>query len=171
MFSPCPCVQSRDARQCYLPLCQTIRTTRLDICTQIGCLFQTRFLTIFFLLFDCKRMQQDVVSAAGHQYRISAGGRSDLEGRRSRRVNEKKEERALELMRCPFLNEEKIDEEKIDTPLACSKREFIQPRLRKCSFELDSIHFVERVGGGLDGYNWKIQVPKGGPTYVLKLVC
>ncbi|TWU70512.1 hypothetical protein ED733_000242 [Metarhizium rileyi] len=33
----------------------------------------------------------------------------------------------------------------------------------------NSIHFVERVGGGLDGYNWKIQVPKGGPTYVLKL--
>ncbi|OAA37387.1 hypothetical protein NOR_07086 [Metarhizium rileyi] len=109
-------------------------------------------------------MQQDVISVAGHRYRISAGGRNDSERRRWRRFSEIKEEQALQLMRWPFLNEESID-----SPLACSKREFKQPRLRKCSFELDSIHFVERVGGGLDGYNWKIQVPKGGPTYVLKL--
>lgn len=108
----------------------------------------------------------DMVRIAGHEYRISKGGRNAVAKRQNARHSEKREEQALRLMNREFLDGEEMDS---TSPLDCSKHGFKEPKLRKCPFGLGSMDFVKRVGGGLDGYNWNIQGPRES-TYILKLV-
>ncbi|KAK0640839.1 hypothetical protein B0T16DRAFT_430841 [Cercophora newfieldiana] len=64
----------------------------------------------------------------------------------------------------------------------CSLAQFQRPLLLQCPYNISSVTFTGRVNstpkpyrstaeldGGLDGYNWKICLEKGGPTLVLKL--
>lgn len=118
-------------------------------------------------LFDFLRMQQDIITVAGHQYMRSAGGHGGKVRERAERARRLRERRALRMMRQQYLDEEKMD---LSSPLSCSASGFKLPRLRRCSFELDLMHFIEFVGGGLDGCIWKIEVPKGGSTLALKVV-
>ena len=84
-----------------------------------------------------------------------------------------------------------------DKPLGCTVQDFKNPRLRKCAYDLTSIKFLGPINprglihlgmlpigvvpteprrqpeldGGVDGYNWKIQIDGEDETCVLKVVC
>ncbi|KAL7623748.1 hypothetical protein AAE478_005301 [Parahypoxylon ruwenzoriense] len=66
----------------------------------------------------------------------------------------------------PFLSEEKMD----DRPPSCSAADFDMPRLRRSLFDLHAIDLErsDRLGGGLDGFVWKVRFLERGP-YVLKV--
>ncbi|KAM3555348.1 hypothetical protein MY1884_005635 [Beauveria asiatica] len=80
------------------------------------------------------------------------------------------------LMNQEFLDHELMDE---DGPPGCPLEALKLPRLRRCAFDLRTIvitgpihpvqtFFQERLDGGVDGYNWKIQFGDSGP-FVLKV--
>lgn len=48
--------------------------------------------------------------------------------------------------------------------------DFEMSRLRRCAFDLDSIVWEARVGGGADGYVWKVRFGTERPS-ALKVVC
>ncbi|POR31949.1 Uncharacterized protein TPAR_07839 [Tolypocladium paradoxum] len=52
----------------------------------------------------------------------------------------------------------------------CSKAAFEHPRLRKCPYALSTVDWGKavRLGGGLDGYVWKVHFGTNGP-YALKV--
>lgn len=56
-------------------------------------------------------------------------------------------------------------------PPSCSASDFKTPRLRRCPFDLTTINWnsSSRLGGGLDGYVWKVWFGADGP-YALKVV-
>lgn len=64
-----------------------------------------------------------------------------------------------------------LDDRILDGPPSYSKSDFEKPRLRKCRFNVDDIDWEAStpLGGGLDGYSWKVFFGKEGP-YVLKMV-
>ena len=53
---------------------------------------------------------------------------------------------------------------------SCSKTDFSCPRLRKCSFSATNIDWKRSslIGGGRDGYVWKVWFGEDGP-YALKV--
>ncbi|OAQ66346.2 hypothetical protein VFPPC_07915 [Pochonia chlamydosporia 170] len=115
------------------------------------------------------------------EYKIGTRRPNPLEKKRRERhmkLMAERRQRQLEVMQVPFLNEVIMDP---GCPPSCTKEDFKRPRLRKFPFDIDSISFIGRLqsggdvrtgeglGGGLDGYNWKIRVGNAGLTYVLKL--
>ncbi|KJZ70542.1 hypothetical protein HIM_10086 [Hirsutella minnesotensis 3608] len=68
-------------------------------------------------------------------------------------------------LRVPFL-----DDNWMHGPPSCSMADFEVPRLRRCPFNLATIDWKSsvRIGGGLDGYLWKVFFEGHGP-YVLKV--
>ena len=92
----------------------------------------------------------------------------------------KRQERALRYMERPFKDDSPMD----DSAPNCSLKDFKQPRLRKCVFDIETLRIVDRINpkstvpgwvstegldGGLDGYNWKVYFGDEGP-FVLKVV-
>ena len=79
----------------------------------------------------------------------------------------------------PFLDDTILDSTK---PPSCKATDFQRPLLRRSKFGIDSVIFAGHINpnpdsttprqldGGLNGYNWKVQLEKGGPDFVLKLV-
>lgn len=54
-------------------------------------------------------------------------------------------------------------------PPSCTLEDFKMPRLRRCPFELASLTWEARLGGGLDGYAWKVRCGDEGP-FVLNVI-
>ncbi|KAL7938068.1 hypothetical protein V8C35DRAFT_276466 [Trichoderma chlorosporum] len=73
------------------------------------------------------------------------------------------ESRRLRTMSTPFLNDEYMD-----GPPRFRSRDLKNPRLRRCSFDPETLIFEDRVGGGADGYVWKVKFGDKGP-FVLKI--
>jgi hypothetical protein len=67
-------------------------------------------------------------------------------------------------MKVPFRD----DEFMIGSP-DCSAKAFKTPLLRQCPFDLAMISWEARLGGGLDGYVWKVKFGHRGP-FALKIV-
>lgn len=61
------------------------------------------------------------------------------------------------------------DDELMVGPPDCSEKAFRRPRLRRCPFDLDTIYWISRLDGGLDGFAWKVAFGDRGP-FVLKVV-
>jgi hypothetical protein len=63
------------------------------------------------------------------------------------------------------------DDELMEGPHSCSAADFDMPCLRRCPFNLADIDWESssRLGGGLDGYVWKVWF-KGDEPFVLKVV-
>ncbi|KAF4990525.1 hypothetical protein FDECE_14334 [Fusarium decemcellulare] len=63
-----------------------------------------------------------------------------------------------------------LDDQTLDGPPSYFKSDFEKPKLRKCRFNIEDIDWdaSEHIGGGLDGYCWKVVFGGEGP-YVLKL--
>ncbi|GAB1311746.1 hypothetical protein MFIFM68171_01956 [Madurella fahalii] len=72
--------------------------------------------------------------------------------------------RRADMRQWPF-----YDENLMVGPPACSERDFIRPLLRRCPFDLNTISWIARLGGGLDGFAWKVMFGDQGP-FVLKVV-
>ncbi|KAK4039965.1 hypothetical protein C8A01DRAFT_46621 [Parachaetomium inaequale] len=66
-------------------------------------------------------------------------------------------------MKRPFYDEAPI----VGSP-DCSEAAFYRPLLRRCPFEPGSISWIARLGGGLDGFAWKVMVGDQGP-FVIKM--
>lgn len=73
----------------------------------------------------------------------------------------RRQQRAFEV---PFLNNELM----VGPPGCCAK-DFALPRLRQCPFALSSLSWEAQLGGGLDGYVWKVRFGNQGP-FALKVV-
>ena len=67
-------------------------------------------------------------------------------------------------MQVPFL-----DDKPMSGPPPCTAQNFKLPRLRHCIFDLSTITWEDRLGGGLDGYVWKVWFGETGP-FALKVV-
>lgn len=67
-------------------------------------------------------------------------------------------------MQVPFL-----DDNPMSGPPPCTSQDFELPRLRKCTFDPSTIQFQKKLGGGLDGYVWKVWFGDVGP-FALKIV-
>ncbi|KAH7008898.1 hypothetical protein EDB80DRAFT_751445 [Ilyonectria destructans] len=66
-------------------------------------------------------------------------------------------------MGVPFL-----DESPMIGPAPWSAKHFQQPRLRRCTMDPSTLAWESRLGGGLDGYVWKVWFGDAGP-FALKL--
>ncbi|SCN82870.1 uncharacterized protein FFB20_10519 [Fusarium fujikuroi] len=73
------------------------------------------------------------------------------------RVLEKAQTRAATVAFC--------DDILISSPPSCPAADFKRPRLRRCLFDPTTIDWSHstRVGGGLDGYIWKVWFGADGP--------
>ena len=67
-------------------------------------------------------------------------------------------------MQVPFL-----DDTRMSGPPFCTAENFALPRLRQCTFDPSTIVWEDKLGGGLDGYVWKVCFGEIGP-FVLKVV-
>lgn len=47
---------------------------------------------------------------------------------------------------------------------------FLTPKLRRCPFDPTTLVWAGRLGGGADGYVWKVKFGDQGP-FALKVVC
>jgi len=74
------------------------------------------------------------------------------------------EKRRLRALAVPFMSEQPMV-----GPPNCTAKDLQTPQLRQCTFDLDTIVFEDRLGGGLDGYVWKVKFGDKGP-YALKVV-
>ncbi len=54
-------------------------------------------------------------------------------------------------------------------PPSCTAADFKKPRLRRCPFDPADLRFEARLGGGLDGYVWKVYFGDEG-LFALKVV-
>ncbi|KAL7785174.1 hypothetical protein V8C37DRAFT_394597 [Trichoderma ceciliae] len=72
-------------------------------------------------------------------------------------------QRHLKLARMAFLDGELMN----GTPQFTYKN-FRTPQLRRCSFDPDTVIFEARLGGGADGYVWKVWFGERGP-FALKM--
>ncbi|KAI8715365.1 hypothetical protein NCS52_01043900 [Fusarium sp. LHS14.1] len=66
-------------------------------------------------------------------------------------------------MQVPFL-----DDKPMNGPPSCTEQNFKLPRLRQCTFNFDTIVWEHKLGGGLDGYVWKVWFGEIGP-FALKV--
>ncbi|KAM4057190.1 hypothetical protein HRG_004030 [Hirsutella rhossiliensis] len=66
-------------------------------------------------------------------------------------------------MQVPFL-----DDSLMGGPLYCTLKDFELPCLRQCAFEPSTIAWEDKLGGGLDGYVWKVRFGEMGP-FALKV--
>jgi hypothetical protein len=62
-----------------------------------------------------------------------------------------------------------LDDEYMKGPPRFRGRDFNHPRLRRCSFDPKTLVFESRLGGGADGYVWKVKFGEEGP-FALKVV-
>ncbi|KAH6607418.1 hypothetical protein Trco_003731 [Trichoderma cornu-damae] len=69
----------------------------------------------------------------------------------------------LRTMSKPFLNNDLMQ-----GPARFRGYDFKNPRLRRCVFDPDSVVFESRIGGGDDGFVWKVRFGDEGP-FVLKI--
>ncbi|KAL2170666.1 hypothetical protein VTG60DRAFT_4508 [Thermothelomyces hinnuleus] len=69
----------------------------------------------------------------------------------------------LEAAQTPFR-----DDAPMVGPPKTTAADFEMARLRRCPFDLDSMVWEARMGGGLDGYVWKVRFGNQGP-FVLKV--
>ena len=69
-----------------------------------------------------------------------------------------------DLLKDPF-----YDEKLMIGPPACAEADFRQPLLRRCPFDWNTISWIARLDGGLDGFAWKVMFGDQGP-FVLKVV-
>lgn len=74
------------------------------------------------------------------------------------------ERRRLKAMSKPFLNDELMQ-----GPPRFRGEDLRQPRLRRCTFDPKTIEFECRLGGGDDGFVWKVRINGLGP-FALKVV-
>lgn len=87
-------------------------------------------------------------------------------GEPTRLVRVRRRRRARNLAAIPFLDDKTMNNACLD----CSGKNFGEPRLQRCTYDLSSVEFIGRVNstpkslrsnaeldGGLDGYNWKIR--------------
>lgn len=63
----------------------------------------------------------------------------------------------------------RVEEPLVGPPSSCTWESFRDPRLRKCPFDMASIRWSRRLGGGIDGYVWKVYFGQEGP-FALKVV-
>ncbi|KAJ2898885.1 hypothetical protein MKZ38_003605 [Zalerion maritima] len=73
--------------------------------------------------------------------------------------------------RKPWLEAAKVlfrDDAVMHGPPSCSMKDFMTPRLRRCPFDLATLSSSDSLGGGLDGYCWKVKFGDKGP-FVLKV--
>lgn len=54
-------------------------------------------------------------------------------------------------------------------PPSLTAADFKMPRLRRCRFDLATVSWEARIGGGLDGYVWKVKFGDEGP-FIPKVV-
>ncbi|RFU81618.1 hypothetical protein TARUN_566 [Trichoderma arundinaceum] len=73
------------------------------------------------------------------------------------------ERRRLRTMSRPFLNDEFME-----GPPRFRGADLKDPRLRRCTFDPKTIVFESRLGGGADGYVWKVRFGDEGP-FALKV--
>ncbi|RSM19764.1 hypothetical protein CDV31_001395 [Fusarium ambrosium] len=66
-------------------------------------------------------------------------------------------------MQVPFL-----DDKPMNGPPSCTEQDFKQPHLRRCTFDFSTIVWERKLGGGLDGYVWKVWFGETGP-FALKV--
>ncbi|KAH7113097.1 hypothetical protein EDB81DRAFT_862637 [Dactylonectria macrodidyma] len=66
-------------------------------------------------------------------------------------------------MQVPFL-----DEKPMSGPPRCTAQDFDLPHLRRCIFDPNTMTWEDKLGGGLDGYVWKVWFGERGP-FALKV--
>ncbi|KAL2680993.1 hypothetical protein Neosp_008596 [[Neocosmospora] mangrovei] len=66
-------------------------------------------------------------------------------------------------MQVPFL-----DDKPMNGPPSCTEQDFKLPHLRRCTFDFKTIVWERKLGGGLDGYVWKVWFGEMGP-FALKV--
>ncbi|KAL2016736.1 hypothetical protein VTK56DRAFT_3125 [Thermocarpiscus australiensis] len=71
--------------------------------------------------------------------------------------------RGPEFVRRPF-----YDEKSMVGPPSLSEKDFKLPLLRRCPFDLATVSWIARLGGGLDGFAWEVKFGDQGP-FVLKV--
>ncbi|KAJ3461568.1 hypothetical protein MRS44_010121 [Fusarium solani] len=49
------------------------------------------------------------------------------------------------------------------SPPSCTEQDFKLPHLRRCTFDFSTIVWELKLGGGLDGYVWKVWLGETGP--------
>ncbi|SPQ26260.1 bce21ee6-5e8b-4ec3-aefc-9edd551823b1 [Thermothielavioides terrestris] len=98
-----------------------------------------------------------------------------LDSSYSDHVEAQKAVQRRERRRRPWLDAARIpfrDDAPMVGPPKTTAADFEMPRLRRCPFDQDSMVFEARLGGGLDGYVWKVrfgaQEPHQGP-FALKV--
>jgi hypothetical protein len=62
-----------------------------------------------------------------------------------------------------------LNEQLMDGPPRFREADLKDPRLRHCAFDPETIAFESRIGGGKDGYVWRVNFGGEGP-FVLKVV-
>lgn len=67
-------------------------------------------------------------------------------------------------MQVPFL-----DDKPMNGPPSCTEQDLKLPHLRQCTFDFNTIAWERKLGGGLDGYVWKVWFGEKGP-FALKVV-
>ena len=63
-----------------------------------------------------------------------------------------------------------LDDAPMLGPPSCTAVDFKQPRLRRCPFDLEDMVIEARLGGGADGYVWKVRFGDEHGPFALKLV-
>ncbi|KAJ4162719.1 hypothetical protein NW754_014137 [Fusarium falciforme] len=66
-------------------------------------------------------------------------------------------------MQVPFL-----DDKPMNGPPSCTEQDLKLPHLRQCTFDFNTIAWERKLGGGLDGYVWKVWFGEKGP-FALKV--
>lgn len=62
-----------------------------------------------------------------------------------------------------------LDDKPMNGPPSCTEQDFREPHLRQCTFDFNTIRWERKLGGGLDGYVWKVWFGEKGP-FALKVV-
>lgn len=62
-----------------------------------------------------------------------------------------------------------LNEKLMKGPPRFREADLKDPRLRHCAFDPETIIFESRIGGGKDGYVWRVKFGDEGP-FVLKVV-
>ncbi|KAL2158238.1 hypothetical protein VTH06DRAFT_4558 [Thermothelomyces fergusii] len=86
-----------------------------------------------------------------------------IESRRALQRRGRQRRPWLDAARLPFR-----DDAPMVGPPKTTAADFEMPRLRRCPFDLGSMVWEARLGGGADGYVWKVRFGTEGP-FVLKV--
>lgn len=116
--------------------------------------------TVFYLEISCHKL-----SLKAHLILSRTTMETTATLRRAQEIKPISRKRAASL-KVPFLNDSYMH----GSP-SCSEVVFKAPRLRRCSFNLADIDWKSsvRIGGGLDGYLWKVTFGGDAP-YAIKVV-